>query len=216
MTYYEVLGLTPDATKKQIKAAYLRESSKHHPDKKGGTADKFNKIKQAFDALYNDDTRAEYDATGKVEPPVDEKQFITDAIIGLLKNALDHPDVHDAPDLLRVMGMHIIDKKSAYLKASMLANKMINKRQSMLDKIKRKSGGENILVGVIEKDIAELAVSIINADRGMERCTAMLEMLDEYEFDGLVKLAGEPSMQKHHFNPSDWGIVGVNGLGGGA
>jgi site-specific recombinase XerD len=210
-TLYEILGVAPDATKKEIKAAYLRESSKHHPDKKGGTAQKFNEIKQAFDALYNDETRAEYDATGKVKPPEDEEQFVRHVVIEMLKATLDHPDVHDAPDLLRVMGANIIDKKSSYLRASMLANKMINKRQKMLDKIKRKNGGENLITAVIEKDIAELAVSIANAEKGMTRCTAMLELLDEYEFEGLLKLASEVPPARRAPQNHDWlsGLAGV-------
>jgi len=166
-TLYEILGVAPDATKKEIKAAYLRESSRHHPDKKGGTAEKFNEIKQAFDALYNDETRAEYDATGKVKPPEDEEQFVRQVIVEMIKNTLDHPDVHDAADLRRVMAMNTIDRKSSYHRAIILANKMIKKRQGFLDKIIRKSGGENIMTGVIERDINELAKSVINGEKGM-------------------------------------------------
>lgn len=63
---YEILGLTPEATDKEIKAAYRKAVKKHHPDK-GGDADKFNSIQQAFDVLGDKVRRARYDRTGRTD-----------------------------------------------------------------------------------------------------------------------------------------------------
>lgn len=48
--YYEVLELNTDANLDDIKKAYRRLAQKHHPDK-GGSAERFEKIRQAYLAL---------------------------------------------------------------------------------------------------------------------------------------------------------------------
>ncbi len=48
--FYKTLGVDPTASKDQIKAAYRKLASIHHPDKGGDTA-KFQEIQAAYDAL---------------------------------------------------------------------------------------------------------------------------------------------------------------------
>jgi curved DNA-binding protein len=52
MDYYQILGLSPGASDDEIKKAYRKLASKHHPDKGGDTA-KFQEIQVAYDALTN-------------------------------------------------------------------------------------------------------------------------------------------------------------------
>jgi tetratricopeptide (TPR) repeat protein len=60
--HYVVLGVTCDATEKQIKSAYRMRSLKHHPDRVGasGTA-AFQRIAEAFAVLSDADKRAAFD-----------------------------------------------------------------------------------------------------------------------------------------------------------
>lgn len=67
MNPYEVLQVKPDATLKEIKAAYRRLSKNYHPDKEGGTKSQFEEIKLAFDVLSNADRRERYDRTGRCD-----------------------------------------------------------------------------------------------------------------------------------------------------
>jgi len=60
MDYYEILGLSRDAGPDEIKKAYRRLASKHHPDK-GGSTQKFQEIQVAYDTLSNPEKRALYD-----------------------------------------------------------------------------------------------------------------------------------------------------------
>ncbi|MCR5348834.1 MAG: molecular chaperone DnaJ [Bacilli bacterium] len=64
--YYEVLGLTKSASKDEIKSAYRRLAKKYHPDlnKEPGAADKFKEVQEAYDVLYDDNKRAQYDQFG--------------------------------------------------------------------------------------------------------------------------------------------------------
>jgi len=57
--YYQTLGVNRDATPDQIKRAYRKLASQHHPDK-GGDKVKFQEIQQAYDTLGNEQKRAQY------------------------------------------------------------------------------------------------------------------------------------------------------------
>ena len=61
MSYYDVLGIKPGASPDEIKKAYRKLASKHHPDK-GGDQQRFKDISVAYDTLSNPQKKAEYDA----------------------------------------------------------------------------------------------------------------------------------------------------------
>ena len=61
--YYEVLGVARDVNESDLKKAYKRMASKHHPDK-GGDEEKFKEAKEAYDILSNAQKRAAYDQYG--------------------------------------------------------------------------------------------------------------------------------------------------------
>lgn len=61
---YGDLGVKPDATPAEIKAAGRKAQKKHHPDA-GGDADKFVKTQTALKILSDPSRRAEYDRTGE-------------------------------------------------------------------------------------------------------------------------------------------------------
>lgn len=60
MNHYETLGVSKDATPDQIKKAYRKLASMHHPDK-GGDTSTFQKIQNAYDTLIDSDKKRQYD-----------------------------------------------------------------------------------------------------------------------------------------------------------
>ena len=60
MDYYSILGVNKQATPEEIKKAYRKLASQHHPDKGGDTA-KFQEIQTAYDTLSDPQKRQEYD-----------------------------------------------------------------------------------------------------------------------------------------------------------
>ncbi len=65
--YYKVLGVEKTANKAEIKKAYRNLAKKHHPDK-GGDAEKFKEINEAYEVLSDDKKRAQYDQFGSAGP----------------------------------------------------------------------------------------------------------------------------------------------------
>lgn len=60
MDHYAVLGVSKNSTPEEIKKAYRKLASQHHPDKGGDTA-KFQQIQEAYAVLSDPDKKAEYD-----------------------------------------------------------------------------------------------------------------------------------------------------------
>lgn len=65
--YYEVLGVSKDATQDQIKKAYRKLAKQYHPDANPGdkkAEEKFKEINEAYEVLGNEDKRRKYDQFG--------------------------------------------------------------------------------------------------------------------------------------------------------
>ena len=58
--FYQVLGVSKNASISEIKKAYRKLALLHHPDK-GGNTESFNQISTAYDVLSDDTKRKQYD-----------------------------------------------------------------------------------------------------------------------------------------------------------
>lgn len=58
--YYSILGVAKSATSDEIKKAYRKLASKHHPDK-GGNSEQFKQIQEAYDILGDSHKKEIYD-----------------------------------------------------------------------------------------------------------------------------------------------------------
>lgn len=64
MDYYEILGVTKQASQDEIKKAFHKLAHKYHPDK-GGDEKKFKEINEAYQVLSDAQKRQQYDQFGK-------------------------------------------------------------------------------------------------------------------------------------------------------
>ena len=92
--YYEVLGVSKDASADDIKKAYRKAAMKYHPDRNPGdktAEEKFKEAGEAYEVLSDADKRARYDQYG---------------FAGLLHNAAWQYARADRAGYLRRDGVH--------------------------------------------------------------------------------------------------------------
>jgi len=61
--YYDILGVGKNASAEEIKNAFRKKAHEHHPDK-GGNAEKFKELNEAYQVLGNAEKRQRYDQFG--------------------------------------------------------------------------------------------------------------------------------------------------------
>ncbi|HJQ28753.1 MAG TPA: DnaJ domain-containing protein [Rubrobacter sp.] len=69
--YYEVLGVSREASEAEIKKAYRRAARSHHPDANPGdheAEDRFKELTEAYEVLSNPEARRAYDTYGHQVP----------------------------------------------------------------------------------------------------------------------------------------------------
>jgi DnaJ-class molecular chaperone len=89
--YYEVLGITANATLAEIKTTYRKMASQYHPDKNSASdaPAKFRQAQEAYEILSDADKRKTYDENRRrslLDSPIDTAHEIWQYYIdGILK-----------------------------------------------------------------------------------------------------------------------------------
>lgn len=96
--HYATLGVARHATAAQIKAAYRRLASQHHPDREGGDKDKAAAVNDAYACLSDSERRARYDASGEdrqAGPSAEEarRAEVQSTLVKAIEESLGHDQV---------------------------------------------------------------------------------------------------------------------------
>jgi DnaJ-class molecular chaperone len=88
--HYQTLGVDRNATPDEIKRAYRRLASQHHPDK-GGDNTKFQEIQSAYDTLSNPQKRAMHDSPQNPFSSMNGQGFDFDSIFNVFGTRFNQP-----------------------------------------------------------------------------------------------------------------------------
>jgi len=90
-SHYQTLGVEKNATADDIKRAYRKLASKHHPDR-GGDTKTFQEIQTAYDTLSDPNKRAAYDNPGMfMHGEVGGSPFDFESIFNIFGTRFTHP-----------------------------------------------------------------------------------------------------------------------------
>lgn len=92
--YYDILGVSKNADKAEIKKAYKQLALKYHPDRNDApdAAERFAEIAEAYDVLSNEEKRSRYDQFGSY----DNSQFQQNYSNGQYYQGFNQADVQFA------------------------------------------------------------------------------------------------------------------------
>jgi len=175
---YDILEVDPSATMEKIRQQYKALSMKRHPDR-SGTQEEFVALQQAFDILSDETKRREYDETGNI--PGEAPDTTNEDLSRLMMSLIDSIDV-DRVDLIGAMKKKMADAIESSQDVITELHKRIGKRNLAIKRLKRKGGGENILVAVLEQDIKRCdgAIQILHDD--IAKARKLHDAIDGYEY----------------------------------
>jgi curved DNA-binding protein CbpA len=179
-TLYEELELLPTCTADEIKQKYRTLAQMHHPDK-GGSEDKFKRIKLAYEILSDPVKRSHYDSTGEHY----EEAGIENEVLNRLANMISHHTQQINPeldDLILKMNLDIYDAQRNTTSAINECENTIRKLNIVSKKIKLKKEGENFLQAIVERKIIHTQTELAGHKRTMIVFIKMLDILENYHY----------------------------------
>jgi curved DNA-binding protein CbpA len=182
MSLYEDLGVAVDADAATIKSAYRSKAQKLHPDKGGAKAD-FHKIHHAYYVLSDEALRKRYDETGSDAPLPGKRKAALDAIAALLLSCVDSEEIDiKTTDILAAARSRVAAIKLNVLEHKNVTHLMIAKREEAIRRVKGPESGENILVSILDADIANHRRSVEMLDLQIAVHDEILAILEDYEY----------------------------------
>jgi curved DNA-binding protein CbpA len=178
VTLYNILGVTPDATHYQIRAAYRRRVSEVHPDR-GGDARATQEVNDAYAILSDPERRRRYDETGDAAKGTDvyevAKGLLSSALSGLVDAETWDDPVLELRHAVRQINLECARGYSAHVDRL----RMLRSRSRSFS---ARDGAEDFLRPVFAKRIEECERAIKACEELKEAADAALRLLASYEF----------------------------------
>lgn len=177
MNYYQILGVAPDASTEEIRAAWRRLSMEHHPDR-GGDTETMARINAAYECLSDAQRRKKYDQTGtdsRNGPSIEEKA--EKVLAHALKQAIEKTD-SDAVAIVRTSMKTLLQEMEVAVRSSRIDIDRLTRRRIRLA---RKDGKPNLVQELIDQQIASIERALATSAEQSEVFNLCISLLDQYE-----------------------------------
>lgn len=153
-TLYEVLDVPKDAKPEAIKKAHRKKVRQHHPDT-GGDAASFALVQRAYETLYDDAKRSQYDATGDEGDgnPQKFKNILADHLLAAIHKACQSGGSVKNRDIIDAMRQGIRGQIANAKDGIKQNTKPLAEFKEALKRIKEK---EPFFRPIIENEIAKI------------------------------------------------------------
>jgi len=178
---YEELDLTPNCSFEEIKQQYRILARIHHPDM-GGDAEKFKKIKLAYEVLSDSERRTEYDRTGSFQPAMDihvqARETLSQIVFSVLPNF--DPNNQNIIEIIRNeihSGIKTLASNkndcNVYIEKLELTRSKINLNDNSMD---------NLFYSFVDVQIQNKHSDLNHIDKKILIAKEMLRILDNYSY----------------------------------
>jgi curved DNA-binding protein CbpA len=160
---YEILGVSPDASTAEIRAAYRAKVKAVHPDT-GGSNEAFSEVVLAYEILSDEHRRKQYDETGLMDDPGKAISSGAIAIVEGLINGLIQREDAKYSDAVGLMCADI----STALKSKTSNIDVLEKRRQTLGDLKNRFRTESLEKNILH-DILDRKIEALTSALGAER-----------------------------------------------
>jgi curved DNA-binding protein CbpA len=174
MNPYTTLGVAPDASIDEIKAAYRRAAKNHHPDA-GGDASVFREIQKAYEILTDPERRKLFDETGVVDGPSPESELVS-IFVQLVEKFNPHEN-----NLVALARQSVLRSQSIYSKEAASLRQQASRFKDAAERVSVKSG-ENPVSSKLLLKASTFEQQAAEADIKRKFGEALLRLLERYEY----------------------------------
>lgn len=183
MTPWETLGISRDASAKQIRQAFQKLSKLWHPDRPDGDSKKMAEINHAYDILSSPQKKLRWERTGSSAPPPNIELQIRDLIGGRILAMLGSEEsLIEVNPVAAVRGSLVVER-----------NQLLSQRQAGLNSLKRarkrlkklrfKGSGPDFITQMLEFELEKVEQQIGSTQDRSDLLNRALEFLDSYDYE---------------------------------
>lgn len=189
MNPYDLLGVTKNATDKDLKAAYRRAVKDAHPDK-GGNEQKFREVQEAFDVLIDPDRRRRFDTTGRLDKsrvtPDRIRQFIDQTIQNVVSHKNGSNGMPDDPTSENVRDKILVSMARARSELQNMRHETQRKQAratKMLQRFKPNKDTTDYVGDALRAELIKLDEEMNNHEDAMEMSQEVEKVLKSYGYE---------------------------------
>lgn len=158
-----------------------RRAQRAHPDKEGGSAEKFHAVQLAYDVLSDEERRKRYDETGEAQEAPQAQQAVQ-VISNMVIQFVDAADL-DHDDMVEAMKRTVAGQMERSADEISRLREKIKKRERALRRIRHRGQGVNILAAALNADLKGIERAIKSMERDIALGELVLKMLNDYGYE---------------------------------